>query len=881
MSETFARESLSALESALLEAVDADFYVFTYGPIPTDVSAGLHYATVGWRDGRDPNPWFSAAKYLADVPEARGGPPLFHYLSSGQFNGRVAAPSEHGPAYYARPARRSAHRRPPAGSRSASPEAGKREIAVPSELFDDALYSRLVVERGLPPIERGEDPFAHWLRIGAELRIVPTYRFHEDYYRAAYTDIGNSDLWGFMHYVSHGASEGRRPTPWFDPGWYRAQAATLEPDADAYVAFLSSGANAGIAPSPALENYLHRHDGAMTIAAYDDLAEATAPFSYALTGENAGMLTALFLPEWHRGTSGADCLALLGAYLRDGIASDVSPGPLFDRVTYLTRLSDAGFDLPIDGESTLLHWFAVGLPARIVPTQRFDEQYYRATYADIDAGVSWGFLHFIMHGAYEGRNPNARRALLRRVFVTRANGAHVLPPCYRHWLLKDLGEARLPQQTKNEDAMAAAAERRVDELFASDEFREIIDQARALEPSITGAEDISEIWLPPVSEPLSIVHRDVHARFPLQHYDTILCVPWMRLGGADLVASFLAKALIEIWPSEKLLILRTDLPDFEFADRLPREADVVDISDVNKELSQGSAERLLQAIFFGLSPKRVVNVNSGLCWRTIRRFGKRLAPAMDLYACLFCYDRLRSGARTGYATAEFFAETFEALAGVFTDTQSFKEDLQRTFMIPQTLHKKIVPLAIPVRDEIPRVRTTAQHRSTRRPPLVLWAGRFDRQKRFDLLEQIARLMPDVEFRCWGKAVLEDPPDLSKIPPNLTIYEPYETLDELPFDEAVAWLFTSEWEGLPNILLEVASAGLPIVASDVGGVGELVRADTGWPIRAGAPVESYVRALREVIAQPAEAESRTKKLHHIVGSEHGDAQFYRAIEQAIQ
>ena len=142
-------------------------------------------------------------------------------------------------------------------------------------------------------------------------------------------------------------------------------------------------------------------------------------------------------------------------------------------------------------------------------------------------------------------------------------------------------------------------------------------------------------------------------------------------------------------------------------------------------------------------------------------------------------------------------------------------------------------------------------------------------------------MPDVEFRCWGKAVLEAPPNLSELPPNLTIYEPYKTLDELPLDEAAAWLFTSAWEGLPNMLLEVASAGLPIVASDVGGVGELVRADTGWPIRVDAPADSYVSALRQVIAQPAEAESRTKKLQDIVGREHGERQFYRSIEQALQ
>ena len=341
MSETFANDRLSALESALLEAVDADFYVFTYGPIPSDVSAGLHYATVGWKDGRDPNPWFSSEKYLAAVPEARDdGPALFHFLSSGQFNGQVANPSEHAPAFFARPATRSAAPRPPVVRRSERREGWPlqsearnvgavdgREIAVPSVLFDDVYYSRLVIERGLSPIASDETPFAHWLRVGAALRIVPTNRFHEEYYRAAYADIGSSDIWGFTHYVRHGGSEGRHPTPWFDPRWYRANAATLTPDDDAYVAFLSSGANAGLTSTAPLDAYLERHDGAMTLAAYDELVEATAPHSSALTGENAGVLLALFLSEWHRRKLETDCLALLSAYLRDGVARDDYTGP--------------------------------------------------------------------------------------------------------------------------------------------------------------------------------------------------------------------------------------------------------------------------------------------------------------------------------------------------------------------------------------------------------------------------------------------------------------------------------------------------------------------------------------------------------------------------
>ena len=53
-----------------------------------------HYAAHGWREGRDPSPWFSNGKYLDAYPDVReaGMDPLLHYLTVGAGQGRVAFP---------------------------------------------------------------------------------------------------------------------------------------------------------------------------------------------------------------------------------------------------------------------------------------------------------------------------------------------------------------------------------------------------------------------------------------------------------------------------------------------------------------------------------------------------------------------------------------------------------------------------------------------------------------------------------------------------------------------------------------------------------------------------------------------------------------------
>ena len=160
-----------------------------------------------------------------------------------------------------------------------------------------------------------------------------------------------------------------------------------------------------------------------------------------------------------------------------------------------------------------------------------------------------------------------------------------------------------------------------------------------------------------------------------------------------------------------------------------------------------------------------------------------------------------------------------------------------------------------------------EKRGKRDRPHVLWAGRLDRQKRFDLVVAIAVAMPDVDFSCWGKAVLDAPPDLSSLPRNLKINEPFASYEELPFETAEGWLYTSAWDGLPTILIELSAIGVPIVASAVGGVPELIDAETGWPVPAEAGAQNYVRALREMIDNPELRIARAKALQARVRKNH--------------
>ncbi len=70
--------------------------------------------------------------------------------------------------------------------------------------------------------------------------------------------------------------------------------------------------------------------------------------------------------------------------------------------------------------------------------------------------------------------------------------------------------------------------------------------------------------------------------------------------------------------------------------------------------------------------------------------------------------------------------------------------------------------------------------------------------------------------------------------------------------ADAFALSSAWEGMPMVLLEAQAAGLPVVATDVGGVGEVVRPGaSGFLVPPGDP-EGLAAAMAAVMGLPEEA-----------------------------
>lgn len=211
---------------AISVAFDPEFYTATYTDLPDHLDPLWHYRMAGWREARDPAPWFSTEDYLRDNPDvaAEALEPFAHYLLHGRHQGRTVSASRHARRYFRAvrwspsewtypdfdPAARRAHtpqRRSPTRWRRAPSVPLAEQRAVVEAEFDAGYYLAVnpdVAQAGLEPLE-------HFLVTGWLEDRDPNAAFSVRDYLADNPDVAESGLNPFVHYVRAGRGEGRAP----------------------------------------------------------------------------------------------------------------------------------------------------------------------------------------------------------------------------------------------------------------------------------------------------------------------------------------------------------------------------------------------------------------------------------------------------------------------------------------------------------------------------------------------------------------------------------------------------------------------------------------------------------------------------------------------
>ncbi|NBJ10211.1 glycosyltransferase [Microvirga arsenatis] len=337
-------------------------------------------------------------------------------------------------------------------------------------------------------------------------------------------------------------------------------------------------------------------------------------------------------------------------------------------------------------------------------------------------------------------------------------------------------------------------------------------------------------------------------------FSDVFLLPFMPVGGAEKYLLSLMEVFYQIDPfSNFLVILGEDIDGVQRLENLPPNAVVIDMALHSRSLSIQERCLLTLKIIETCSPKTRIHMRqSRFADKFLDLYGAVLSNKETIYYRFCDLEHFESGySMIVYSPLDLICKNIHNLSKIVTDgTTVIKKDHQRLGIDSHKWHCLPAPVETPAILK-PRI-ADAQRR-------ILWASRLDFQKRPSLLPLIAAQLgksdPDLTIDVFGGSVL-DGFDLNLLQShqNLKYHGLYSGFESLPLTHFSIFLYTSLYDGVPNVLLEAMSHGLAVVAPDLGGIPEIVHdGETGILLPSlpddEAMAASYAKALLALSNDP--------------------------------
>jgi glycosyltransferase involved in cell wall biosynthesis len=338
----------------------------------------------------------------------------------------------------------------------------------------------------------------------------------------------------------------------------------------------------------------------------------------------------------------------------------------------------------------------------------------------------------------------------------------------------------------------------------------------------------------------------------------IVFAPWLGRGGADLGTVHHIRALAQEF-SSKVMLITTERAESPWLRKLPPSVPIIEFGRKFGRLDESIQITILMRALLQIRPAVIHNMNSRLCWELFSTKGQALSQFCKLFASCFCDDFSEEGKSTHYCRTHL-VRCYQHLTRIFSDNDAYPKSLCASSGYDLSRFTTLYFPTDTIEEAAPAGTTHA----------ICWAGRITPQKRPDILAAVAAALPEVIFHVYGPLSKQwNDPSLNKLKSlkNVRFMGPYDDFKTIARKGYTALLYTSSWDGLPNILLEASSARLPVIAPDIGGIPELIDNNTGILVSNPDAVAEYIDAIRWTITNPKEMISRSEKLYQKIRKVH--------------
>ncbi len=350
--------------------------------------------------------------------------------------------------------------------------------------------------------------------------------------------------------------------------------------------------------------------------------------------------------------------------------------------------------------------------------------------------------------------------------------------------------------------------------------------------------------------------------------DYVFIVPWVVRGGADKVLFNYIEALKEKHPEWHFAVISTLPVKNTWADKLPDCVDFIDYGNVAAELwSDEARDELMSRLIVQLQCNKLHIINSDFGYLWIKKHKKLIEAEYRLDVSIFAWGYIEGSnfeAVESYANPRLF-DIYSAVRYIFTDNQNMKDYLIDVNAFDE---KKIKVLYQPIKDM--EVVSPHEELVEEGKIKILWAGRVTSVKMPELVAEIGKRLDEnkVTISVYGEIDKTVNKDIFDDIPALKYYGVYNGFESLPISEYDLLLYTSLSDGMPNVVLEAAAAGIPILASNDGGVGEFVQNEkTGILVEDYKNPKEYIERINEISKNPKKLSKLAKSAQRLLNKRH--------------
>jgi glycosyltransferase involved in cell wall biosynthesis len=429
-----------------------------------------------------------------------------------------------------------------------------------------------------------------------------------------------------------------------------------------------------------------------------------------------------------------------------------------------------------------------------------DREAYVAAYADVAAAGLDPMRHWLEHGMREGR--------LLAPGVRVRHGRHASVPAGKGWCCftwRGVPVAVLPGAEATADSVLAqiVAQARHEPAILAPGLAAVPNLRRFLAVDLAGREGLD------VGGLLDAIG---------QRTDVVFLLPWLTLGGADKFAADMADALMAQDYGPVLVLVTDQHP--EAATGWERLGILTPYHRARVVFwrSHCTAPRvdpmLIARLLNGLRPRALIVLNSAAGLEAVAKYGRGLGQATRI-VCTYFSMGLEG---VGNVSGRYMPRRTLPHAVALTDNSPMRDSLEQMFGgIPGPGIALLPPRILPASEDLFATRLALRGARAAAPPARwAWVSRIEPSKGTAVLAALARRRPADAFELFGP--LEHP--LGQLGLDRSNIRHQGTLPDVAaadFSDHDGFLFTSLFEGMPNVVLEMSQHAIPLVLADVGGL----------------------------------------------------------------